>query len=81
MIPGARDGHSACIINHSMFVFGGFEEEIDRFSQDVHALDFRTMHWSYIITQVRLHTSRGRSSIRPLRAVSHLGYKFKFIVV
>jgi len=56
MIPGARDGHSACIINHCMFVFGGFEEDIDRFSQDVHALDFRTMHWSYIITQVRLHT-------------------------
>ncbi|XP_069675101.1 kelch domain-containing protein 3 isoform X2 [Periplaneta americana] len=51
MIPGARDGHSACIINHCMFVFGGFEEEIDRFSQDVHALDLRTMRWTYIITQ------------------------------
>lgn len=51
MIPGARDGHSACIINHCMFVFGGFEEEIDRFSQDVHALDFRTMRWTYIIAQ------------------------------
>ncbi|XP_021921370.1 kelch domain-containing protein 3 isoform X2 [Zootermopsis nevadensis] len=51
MIPGARDGHSACVINHCMYVFGGFEEEIDRFSQDVHALDFRTMHWNYIITQ------------------------------
>lgn len=51
MIPGARDGHSACIVNHCMYVFGGFEEQIDRFSQDVHTLDLRTMHWSYIITQ------------------------------
>lgn len=55
MIPGARDGHSACIINHCMFVFGGFEEQIDRFSRDVHTLDLRTMQWSYIITEVRLH--------------------------
>ncbi|XP_067009770.1 kelch domain-containing protein 3 isoform X2 [Anabrus simplex] len=51
MIPGARDGHSACIIDHCMYVFGGFEEEIDRFSQDVHALDLRTMKWRYVITQ------------------------------
>jgi len=55
IIPAARDGHSACIINHCMYVFGGFEEEMDRFSQDVHALDFRTMRWSYIITQVKFH--------------------------
>lgn len=51
MIPGARDGHSACIIDHCMYVFGGFEEEIDRFSQDVHALDLRTMKWRYVIAQ------------------------------
>ncbi|KAJ9595231.1 hypothetical protein L9F63_013468 [Diploptera punctata] len=50
MVPGARDGHSACIISGCMYVFGGFEEEIDRFSQDVHVLNFRTMHWSYVCT-------------------------------
>ncbi|XP_049939658.1 kelch domain-containing protein 3 isoform X1 [Schistocerca serialis cubense] len=51
MIPAARDGHSACVINNQMFVFGGFEEQMDRFSQDVYALDLRTMVWRYIITQ------------------------------
>lgn len=78
MIPGARDGHSACIINHCMYVFGGFEEEIDRFSQDVHALDFRTMHWNYIITQVRLCTYSDGSSVKPPMAVPHLKYERRF---
>ncbi|GLH07303.1 hypothetical protein R5R35_003214 [Gryllus longicercus] len=50
-IPGARDGHSACIIDHCMYIFGGFEEYIDRFSQDVHALDFRTMKWRFVYTR------------------------------
>lgn len=27
-IPNARDGHSACVINNKMFVFGGYEEEV-----------------------------------------------------
>ena len=27
-IPGARDGHSACVINNRMFVFGGYEEGV-----------------------------------------------------
>ncbi|XP_067682381.1 kelch domain-containing protein 3-like [Haliotis asinina] len=44
-IPGARDGHSACVINNKMYIFGGYEEEIDRFSNDVHAFDFTSMHW------------------------------------
>ncbi|XP_064602184.1 kelch domain-containing protein 3-like [Liolophura sinensis] len=47
-IPGARDGHSACVINGKMFIFGGYEEEIDRFTNDVHMLDFSTMNWVYI---------------------------------
>ncbi|XP_071439603.1 kelch domain-containing protein 3 isoform X1 [Hetaerina americana] len=51
IIPGARDGHSACVIRHSMYIFGGFEEEIDRFSQDVHALDLETMEWRYVVTK------------------------------
>lgn len=51
VIPGARDGHSACVIGHHMYTFGGFEEIIERFSQDVHALDLHTMKWTYIITR------------------------------
>nr|CAD7588620.1 unnamed protein product [Timema genevievae] len=52
-VPGARDGHSACIIDHFMYIFGGFVENIDRFSQDVYMLDLLTFHWSYVSTQVR----------------------------
>ncbi|TRZ01636.1 hypothetical protein DNTS_015964 [Danionella cerebrum] len=25
-VPGARDGHSACILNKSMYIFGGYEQ-------------------------------------------------------
>ncbi|KAK6181602.1 hypothetical protein SNE40_009424 [Patella caerulea] len=49
-IPGARDGHSACRNENKMFIFGGFEEEIDRFSNEVYVLDFNTMTWSYVKT-------------------------------
>ena len=27
-IPGARDGHSCCVIRDKMFVFGGYEEGV-----------------------------------------------------
>uniref|UniRef100_A0A131Y4P2 Kelch domain-containing protein 3 n=1 Tax=Ixodes ricinus TaxID=34613 RepID=A0A131Y4P2_IXORI len=49
-IPGARDGHSACTMGRQMYVFGGYEEQADRFSQDVHVLDLDTMHWQYAPT-------------------------------
>lgn len=49
-IPLSRDGHSATIHNRKMFIFGGFEDETQRFSQDVHCLDLRTMTWSRILT-------------------------------
>lgn len=49
-IPGIRDGHSACIVDHYMYIFGGFEEEINQFSCDVHCLDLKTMHWTFIRT-------------------------------
>lgn len=29
-IPGARDGHSACIIDNRMYVFGGYEEDVNQ---------------------------------------------------
>lgn len=53
-VPGARDGHSACVVHSrysdSMYIFGGFEEGIDRFSQEVYSLDFKTMRWTYLMT-------------------------------
>ncbi|XP_075224636.1 kelch domain-containing protein 3 [Lycorma delicatula] len=55
IIPGARDGHSACVVHTNnadvMYIFGGFEEGIDRFSQEVYSLDFNTMRWTYLITK------------------------------
>lgn len=26
--PGARDGHSACVISNRMYIFGGYEEGV-----------------------------------------------------
>lgn len=56
-IPGARDGHSACVINNSMYVFGGYEEETDQFSRDVHMLDLKTMEWRYVKTKVYIFSN------------------------
>ncbi|VDO79750.1 unnamed protein product [Onchocerca flexuosa] len=30
--PPARDGHSAVVVDNLMFIFGGFEEESQRYS-------------------------------------------------
>ncbi|PIC29033.1 hypothetical protein B9Z55_020754 [Caenorhabditis nigoni] len=49
-IPPARDGHTACIWNHQMYVFGGFEEDTQRFSQETYAFDFATATWRQIHT-------------------------------
>lgn len=50
-IPGVRDGHSACLIGQYMFIFGGFEEEINQFSCDVHCLNLENMTWKYLQTK------------------------------
>lgn len=47
-IPGARDGHSAVVIRNKMFIFGGYEEEVGLFSQDVHSLDLTTLTWAAV---------------------------------
>ncbi|XP_052767382.1 kelch domain-containing protein 3-like [Mya arenaria] len=52
-IPGARDGHSACIINDKMYIFGGYEEQIDRFSDDIYSFEFATSTWTHIRTKGR----------------------------
>uniref|UniRef100_A0A914WP69 Kelch domain-containing protein 3 n=1 Tax=Plectus sambesii TaxID=2011161 RepID=A0A914WP69_9BILA len=48
--PPARDGHSACVIDDLMVVFGGFEEEFQRFSQETFVFNFRTNRWSELKT-------------------------------
>ena len=27
-IPGARDGHSSCVVDAKMYIFGGYEEDV-----------------------------------------------------
>ena len=27
-VPGARDGHSACVIHKKMYIYGGYEEGV-----------------------------------------------------
>jgi len=46
--PGARDGHSACVIKDTMLIFGGYEEDEDRFSNDVDSFCFLTMTWTLV---------------------------------
>ncbi|XP_026478902.1 kelch domain-containing protein 3-like [Ctenocephalides felis] len=50
IVPGARDGHSACVINNKMYIFGGFVEHIQKFCQDVYYLDLTIMKWNYVCT-------------------------------
>ncbi|MCP9256888.1 hypothetical protein DINM_000081 [Dirofilaria immitis] len=43
--PPARDGHSAVVVDNLMFIFGGFEEESQRFSQETFAYNFKERKW------------------------------------
>ncbi|XP_069811658.1 kelch domain-containing protein 3 isoform X2 [Dendropsophus ebraccatus] len=47
-IPGARDGHSACVLDRTMYVFGGFEQLADCFSNDIHKLDTKLLSWTLV---------------------------------
>ncbi|KAG9472821.1 hypothetical protein GDO78_016755 [Eleutherodactylus coqui] len=47
-VPGARDGHSACVLERNMYVFGGFEQLADCFSNDIHKLETKSMNWNLV---------------------------------
>ncbi|XP_054153546.1 kelch domain-containing protein 3-like [Oppia nitens] len=47
-IPGARDGHTAVSIDNKMYIFGGYEELTERFSNDIYVLDMTTFVWKYV---------------------------------
>lgn len=51
-MPPARDGHSAVVVGDRMFLFGGFEEDLQRFSQETYVFDFLTNRWSEFNTTV-----------------------------
>ncbi|XP_066215494.1 kelch domain-containing protein 3 isoform X2 [Saccopteryx leptura] len=50
-VPGARDGHSACVLGKIMYIFGGYEQLADCFSNDIHKLDTTTMTWTLVCTK------------------------------
>lgn len=52
MIPIPRDGHSACVIDNCMYIFGGFQEHPSQFSQDLYMLNLHKMVWSVVKTTV-----------------------------
>ncbi|XP_008188760.1 kelch domain-containing protein 3 [Acyrthosiphon pisum] len=51
--PEPRDGHSACIIQNCMYIFGGFEERSGLFASDLYMLNLNSMVWSIIKTKGR----------------------------
>lgn len=57
LVPEARDGHSACIVNDHMYIFSGYLEYVQSYTQEVHTLNLRTMTWSYVRTTVSLYLS------------------------
>ncbi|XP_015786827.1 kelch domain-containing protein 3 [Tetranychus urticae] len=45
-IPGVRDGHAACIAGGFMYIFGGFEEARQEFSDTVFRFELETLTWT-----------------------------------
>lgn len=46
--PGPRDGHTCCISGDFMYIFGGFDEERQEFSDSVFRLDLTTLTWEHL---------------------------------
>ncbi|CAH4036449.1 unnamed protein product [Pieris brassicae] len=47
-IPNGKDGHSACIVNNKMYIFGGFDYITDEYTNNLHYLNLHTMEWCYV---------------------------------
>lgn len=50
--PMPRDGHSACVINDRMYIFGGYQTNPSQLSQDLYMLNLHSMVWHIIKTTV-----------------------------
>ncbi|XP_033106357.1 kelch domain-containing protein 3-like isoform X2 [Anneissia japonica] len=44
-IPPARDGHSVCLVKNKMYIFGGYEDLSQCFSNSIHRLNIDKMKW------------------------------------
>ncbi|CAD5222807.1 unnamed protein product [Bursaphelenchus okinawaensis] len=49
--PPARDGHTAVVHGHEMIIFGGFEEDNQRFSQECYSYNFLSREWKLLKTK------------------------------
>ncbi|XP_029448645.1 kelch domain-containing protein 3 isoform X3 [Rhinatrema bivittatum] len=74
-IPGARDGHSACVLEKSMYVFGGYEQLADCFSNDIHKLDTSTMMWTLISAKMLLSFQGMPARWRDFHSATIIGTK------
>uniref|UniRef100_A0A8R1HQR6 Kelch domain-containing protein 3 n=1 Tax=Caenorhabditis japonica TaxID=281687 RepID=A0A8R1HQR6_CAEJA len=50
-VPPSRDGHTAVVWNNQMYIFGGFEEDTQRFSQETYVFNFATNTWRELATK------------------------------
>lgn len=50
--PLPRIGHSACIIGHCIYIYGGYNQHPNDCIEDLHKLDLNTMKWSVVKTEV-----------------------------
>uniref|UniRef100_H2ZPI0 Kelch domain-containing protein 3 n=1 Tax=Ciona savignyi TaxID=51511 RepID=H2ZPI0_CIOSA len=46
--PGARDGHAMCVVKGNIYMFGGYEEVAEQFSNEMYKLDMNGMIWLLI---------------------------------
>ena len=51
-IPEARDGHSACVIGDTMYIFAGYLDLSDIYTKDIHALNLKTLNWYHVCSEV-----------------------------
>jgi len=49
-VPEARDGHTACVINGCMYIFGGYEDCTELFSNEVNYVDLLSFTWVKVST-------------------------------
>ncbi len=47
-----RGGHSICVINDLVYIFGGFDLDTLQASQGVYKLDLKSFKWTYVPTKV-----------------------------
>jgi len=50
--PSERANHSACVINNSMYIFGGSGLETQLSRQQVYKLNLNSFEWSLVRTRV-----------------------------